>query len=112
MADRLLGRALESGQDASALGVGLAPREPGAGKVGLGLRCRERAVGDPEPKRRLFLEPRIAEEPAVLLEEADHGSRLLHRCDVLRELGAEVGRRAGLGRRRCGAEHEGAQARD
>lgn len=112
VADRLLGRALEVGEESLALRVGFAPGERGAGTVGLRLRRRECAAGDPEPEGRLLFEPGVAEEPSVLLEEADDGARLLQRLDVLCQLRAEVGRRAGPGRRRCGAENQGTQTRD
>ncbi len=89
-----------------------APRELRARARGIGARCSERVPRGDEPQLRHLAETGIAQEPAVMLEEADHGRALLHCAEVVGQLDVRASGRARArddGRR---TETDGAQADD
>jgi hypothetical protein len=112
VADRLRGRAREPRHKASLLLLALAGRELGADARGLRRPRGEASLRGAEPNARLVGGARVLQEPAVILEEADHRGVLLQRGNVIGELPAEVGRGAGVGRNRRGTENESSETRD
>jgi hypothetical protein len=105
-------RARELDREPPALELSFAPGELGPRAGGLRLLRREAPARRSEAKGRLLLETWVGEQPAVVVEEADHRGVLLHALEVPCELLAEIGRGAGVRRNGCRAENEGAQARD
>jgi len=107
-ADRLHRRALEAGDHPAVRRTGLAREASALVRAG----HRHGAARGDEPGLCLLAEAGVAQEPAVVLEEADDGRARSQRAHVVHEPGAGIAGRARARDDGSHAENDGAQADD